>query len=323
MSWRSAASTPGAPGEGPHVTRSVGSRCASFRAMGTEMFLIGPEGARAFDRTFAGVRAIFEREERRFSRFRPDSELSDVGRRAGTWTSVSAGFANLLALALDGAERSGGLFDPTILPALILAGYDRDFGELGRGSDRAARLRTVPARPETQTGRWREVRLRDHRVFLPRGVALDLGGIAKGWTADRALEGVDAWPWAVIDAGGDLRIAGAPPAGSLDVSVEDPIVPGTEAMRLKLSFGALATSSVTRRTWGPRLHHIIDPRTGMPAITRVLQATAWAETCAEAEVRATWALLAGPSVLDEFPAVVFLEGGEVRSNVVGIQARAG
>ena len=145
-------------------------------------------------------------------------------------------------------------------------------------------------------------------MFLPEGVALDFGGIAKGWAADRASEAVESLPWAVVDAGGDLRIGGSTPDGGLDIAVEDPISPGSEVVRLKLTFGALATSSVTRRSWGPRLHHIIDPRTGRPAITRVLQATAWAETCAEAEVRATWALLAGPTIL-------FLDGGEVLLNL--------
>jgi thiamine biosynthesis lipoprotein len=90
---------------------------------------------------------------------------------------------------------------------------------------------------------------------------------------------------------------------------------GCEVVRLKLSVGALATSAVTRRTWGPGLHHVIDPRTGRPAITRVLQATAWAATCAEAEVRATWALLAGPAILERLPAILFQENGPALTNL--------
>ncbi len=279
-----------------------------FHAMGTEMFLIGPRDAHGFDDAFARVRAGFERSERRFSRFLADSELSEVNRNAGASTSVSEEFAELLALALDGARRSGGLFDPTMLPALLAAGYDRDFSELAPSAPTASSNRAW-------TRRWNEVELEGRRVLLPQGVELDFGGIAKGWAADRAVAEASELPWVVIDAGGDLRVGGSPPEGGLDIATEDPLVPGSEVVRLRLAFGALATSSITRRAWGPRLHHIIDPRTGRPAFTRVLQATAWGETCAEAEVRATWALLAGPSILNELPAIIFLDDGEVRMNL--------
>ncbi len=308
-------SSPQERGGAARIEEAPGVRRAAFRAMGTEMFLIAPEAARGFDQAFVRVRETFERLEQRFSRFRSDSELSEVNRRSGAWTSVSEPFAELLALALDGARRRGGLFDPTILPALVTAGYDRDFWALGD-----AHPQPRPVDGPAQTGRWEDVRLEDGRVLLPEGAALDFGGIGKGWAADRAVELVDGLPWAVVDAGGDLRIGGSPPEGGLDIATEDPVAPGSEVVRLKLSFGALATSSVTRRVWGPRLHHVIDPRTGRPAITRVLQATAWGETCAEAEVRATWALLAGPAILDALPAILFLEGGEVRLNLAAVPA---
>ena len=292
-----------------------------FRAMGTEMFLIGPEGARGFGRASARVQAIFRLLEQRFSRFRPESELSLVNRHAGTWVTVSEEFADLLAAALEGARLSGGLFDPTVLPALIAAGYDRDFRELA--SEDRGRTEVAPGQvaDEAPTGRWDDVRLDAGRVFVPEGVALDLGGIAKGWAADRAVGSVGDLPWVVVDAGGDLRIGGTPPEGGLDIAAEDPIAAGSEVVRLKLSSGGLATSSITRRAWGPRMHHIIDPRTGWPAITHVLQATAWAPTCAVAEVRATWALLAGPAILETLPAILFMDGGEVRLNLERLPAR--
>jgi len=129
--------------------------------------------------------------------------------------------------------------------------------------------------------------------MAPGDVHLDLGGIAKGWTADRAAEaavtaGVN---WVLVNAGGDLRVAGAPP--DLDVDVEDPMDPTSSLVRLRLRAGALATSSVTRRSWGTGLHHLIDPRTGAPARSTLLQATVWAPTCAEAEIRATAAIIGG------------------------------
>ena len=283
--------------------------------------MIGPDVPGRLD-ALARVRRTFEELEQRFSRFRPDSELSDVNRRAGRWTVVSDEFARLLACALDGARRSGGLFDPTVLAALVAAGYDRDFNEVtprvGPGGFSTPSVDT-PGRP---IGRWSEVRLVNNRLLLPEGVALDFGAVGKGWAADRASESIQGLPWAVVDAGGDLRIVGSPPDGGLDIAVEDPVAIGAEVVRLKLSHGALATSSVTRRSWGPRLHHIIDPRTGRPAITRVLQATAWGETCADAEIRATWALLAGPGILNQLPAILFLESGEALLNLEGLpQAR--
>ena len=302
------------------VVHQDGLLRSSFRAMGTDVALIGPEGASGFERVAAHVRGLFDRLERRFSRFRDDSELSEVNRRAGHWIAVSETFAELLGLALDGARRSGGLFDPTVLPALLRAGYDRDFRD----------LRALPADGDGDgsddgpgpTGRWTDVRVREGRVFVPDGVALDFGGIAKGWAADLASELTRELPWAVIDAGGDLRLTGRPPDGGLEVVIDDPDSLGAGVLRLKLESGALATSSVTFRSWsrgGGRAHHIIDPRTGSPARSNVLQATAWAPDCAEAEIRATWALLRGPAVMRELPVVLFLDDARV---LVGLEPDA-
>ncbi|GIU99232.1 MAG: hypothetical protein KatS3mg014_0848 [Actinomycetota bacterium] len=90
------------------------------------------------------------------------------------------------------------------------------------------------------------------------------------------------------------------------MGVEDPEDPSAELLRLHLLGGALATSSTTRRAWGPGLHHLIDPATALPAATGVLQATAWAPECAEAEVAAKDALLRGPGSLQDVPGVLVL-----------------
>ncbi len=272
-------------------------RRETFGAMGTEVLVVADASAGPFARALARVRETFAREERRFSRFIPGSELSRLNGSAGRWVRVSAEMAEVLALALDGAARSEGRFDPTVLPALLAAGYDRDLPEV---------LAAPPARARAagSWGRWSDVELRGRRVRLAPGTALDLGGIAKGWTADRAAERAlgAGLPWVLIDAGGDLRVAGeAPP---LPVAVEDPHRPGRELLRLVLERGALATSSVARRAWGPGLHHVIDPATGLPSAADTVQATAWAPTCAEAEIRATWALLEGPPAAARFPAAI-------------------
>jgi thiamine biosynthesis lipoprotein len=283
----------------------------SFRAMGTDVTLIGPSGAppAAFDDAFRIVRSIFDREDRRFSRFRADSEISSVNAAAGSWTTVSKPFRRVLRAALEAAETTGGLFDPTVLPALMAAGYDRDFDDIIAG----ARLALHPPEP---CARWGEIRTRDDEVLLPEGAALDFGGIAKGWTVDLAAETIDRlMAWALVDAGGDLRIVGDVPNGGLEIAVEDPYDAAAEILRLALDRGALATTSVTLRSWGPGLHHVIDPRTARPAQTGVLQATVWAPTCAAAELGSKWALLDDERALERLPAVIVRDDGTVVTNM--------
>jgi thiamine biosynthesis lipoprotein len=102
-----------------------------------------------------------------------------------------------------------------------------------------------------------------------------------------------------------LRVAGADvPSEGLEIAVEDPHDATTELLRLRVTGGALATSSVTARAWGDGMHHLIDPRTGLPARTGIVQATVWAPTCAEAEVGAKWALLAGDETPEGLPAIL-------------------
>ena len=270
---------------------------SEFRAMGTRIRCVGPAGHPAFGSAVDTVRATFEREELRCSRFRGDSELSRVNASAGTWTTVSVGFADLVRIALDGWARTGGRFDPTLLHALLAAGYDRDFDEILAGA-------RVQLHPGTPAGRAGEVALEGRRLRLPEGVALDLGGLAKGWTADLAARAAAAagLPWALIDAGGDLRLIGEPPT-DLEIAVEDPETPEAEIGRIVLRNGAIATSSVTRRSWGPGRHHLIDPATGAPSTGEVIQATVWARTCADAEISSKDALLEGEAYLERGPAL--------------------
>lgn len=284
----------------------------AFRAMGTtvEVLTHGSEDRARFADAVVRVRATFERLERRCSRFRADSELTRVNRRAGRPTRVSPELAELVSHALAAARRTEGRFDPTVLDAVVAAGYDADFDEVLAGARAALR----PPRP---CGRWREVHLEGDLLTLPEGVGIDLGGLAKGWTVDLAAEVAlsTGLRWALVNAGGDLRLAGEPPPEGIAVGVEDPEDPSAEALRLYLTGGALATSSITRRAWGPGLHHLIDPRTGAPAATDVLQATVSAPTCAEAEVAAKDALLRGEDALRDVPGVLVLADGRILTNL--------
>ncbi|MGZ5297557.1 MAG: FAD:protein FMN transferase [Actinomycetota bacterium] len=289
----------------------------TFRAMGTQITTVFPASSPVWIRTagFDRVAEIFAEEEQRFSRFRGDSELTSVNAASGRWTNVSTGFERLVGFALRQAERLDGLFDPTVLHAIIAAGYDRDFDEVLAG----ARGALHPPQP---CGRWAEIDQRPGGLRLPAGVGLDLGAVAKGWTADLAAEAaVDSGlPWALVSAGGDLRIAGD--VAGIDVAIEDPGVATEEVARVRLTSGALASSSTIRRAWGPGLHHVIDPRTGAPSDAVALQATVWAPTCAEAETLATWAILTGPAALDSIPGAIATTDGDLFMNFATAEVAA-
>jgi len=290
-----------------------------FAAMGTSVELIAPMDAVGwldFQRAARSVEREFAEQEQRFSRFRDDSELSAVNRADTEPVQVTRPFAELVTCALRAAADTEGLFDPTVLPAMIAAGYDRSF------EDVIVTAREV-LRPAAPTGRWREVELEDDLLRLPAGVSLDLGGIAKGWTVDRAASRVaHLLPWGIVDAGGDLCVFGDIPPEGVEIGVEHPSDPHAEVLRLALTDGALATSSTARRSWGPNLHHLIDPRTGRPALTDVVQATVWAPTCVEAEVAAKVALLGGPGALDRVASTLVLRDGTVISSMPRTESRA-
>ncbi len=289
----------------------------TFRAMGTEITTVLPGSfpERVVEGAFERVTDIFAREEQRFSRFRGDSELTSVNANAGRWTNISAGFERLVRFSLRQAERTEGLFDPTVLHAIVAAGYDRDYDEVLAGA------RGVLHPPEP-CGRWAEIDMRPGGLRLPADVGLDFGGVAKGWTADLAAEAAarSGVPWALVSAGGDLRIAGD--CLGIDVAIEDPWAATEEVARVRLKSGALASSSTTRRAWGPGLHHVIDPRTGAPSDAAALQATVWAPTCAEAETLATWAILTGPTALDTVPGAIATIDGSLVMNFATTEVAA-
>ncbi len=275
-------------------------------AMGTTLSVYGP--ADAFAAGAAVVVETFRVEEQRFSRFRPDSELSNVNARAGRWVTLSSGFEELLRFSLEQAAATDGAFDPTVLRAVEAAGYDRDFDEVIR-SARGVLRSPVPC------GRWTEIETRERSVRLPAGVGLDLGGVAKGRTVDLAVQRALAvgMSWVLVSAGGDLRVGGHAP--HLAIDIEDPQVPAGVVMTLRIDRGAIATSSTAKRAWGPGMHHVIDPRTGAPAITDAVQVTTWADTCAEAEIAATTALLRGTRAVADAPSVIVGDDGTVFHSV--------
>jgi thiamine biosynthesis lipoprotein len=229
--------------------------------------------------------------DRRLSRFSAESELSRLNTAGGTWQPASEPLFAVVEQSIAAAEASGGLFDPTILPALEALGYDRDFKDIAYQdvAGVAGVAGVSPARDadeySTARGSWREIEL-DHarrRVRMPPGVRLDFGGIAKGWAADVALDRCfSSLPDVLIDVGGDVRARGGAQEGEpWAIGIGDPLDPhdahGEEgvdpaharcAAVLTLGRGGLATSGATARWWrrgGEIQHHLLDPRTGKPA----------------------------------------------------------
>ena len=256
-----------------------------------ELITVGVDDVAA-DQALAAAREFAEDWEEQFSRFRPRSELSRLNESAGRAAPVSAGFLVVLDAALAAYERTGGLFDPSILPSLTALGYDRDFREVSANSGSARRIVPEPGLVERIA-----IDRRAGTVTLPPGCALDFGGIAKGIFVDRLVERFAAWPGGSINAGGDLRVWGEPPDGDRwVVGIEDPVDADRERCLLSIldpAAGAIATSAMNRHVWQrgtERYHHLIDPSTGLPVLGRIVSATALAPDLATAEV-ATKALL--------------------------------
>lgn len=256
----------------------------SFRSMGTEVQVLAP--APMLDDALDTVGALFEDWDRRFSRFRSDSELCALNAAAGARFAASGPMLEVVVASLIAARVTGGLFDPTVLPRLVDLGYDASFEEPRQ--DHVARA----LRP-WESGRWREIGVdaRAGWIQLPDGVALDFGGIAKGMAVDAAVRALAlrAIRPAAVNAGGDLAVNGELQSGW-------PIALDDAGRSITLHSGALATSSVLKRHWqraGVERHHLIDPRTGEPARGSIVSASVAARSCRAAEVAAKAALLLG------------------------------
>jgi FAD:protein FMN transferase len=230
----------------------------------------------------------------RFTRFTTSSELARLNADSREEVPVSDTLAALAEAVVVAGERSGGLVDGTLAPEIVTAGY-RAAPTLPLPLPLALRLgpRRRPASPSTDA-RWRRVATGRGTVRRPPGVAIDGGGLAKGLFADLlAAELAGREPFAV-DCAGDLRLGGS---HARPVRVASPF--GDEILHtFELRAGGVATSGIGRRSWlgadGRPAHHLLDPGTGRPAFTGVVQATALAPTALEAEVLAKAALLSGP-----------------------------
>ena len=243
----------------------------AFRAMGSDAHLVVVGGR---DDLAERARARVDDLEQRWSRFVPTSEICRLNDRAGEAVTLSAETVLLVERAVEAWRFSGGAFDPTVLGPLVRAGYDRSFEELGGGARPVADLD-----PRARLGLGAaDIEVTGHTVRLPTGIGFDPGGIGKGLAADLVVAELlaDGAAGACVNLGGDVRVAGAgPDGGGWTVAVEHPHV-DRPLVQLGLYDGAVATSTTLRRRWtvdGVERHHLIDPRSGLPADTDVELAT--------------------------------------------------
>lgn len=247
-----------------------------FDALGSTCELLSlSAGQAALERCEQQIRDA----EARFTRFVRESELARLNASDGRYVPVSPQLFAMLQAALWAYQESEGLVNAAVLPALLAAGYDRPFR---RGLEQPASLTAASLPPLP------EVLLLDaatRSAALAPGAALDLGGIAKGVLADLLIDelGDDA----VCNLGGDLRVRGGGPEG------DGWHVELCDGSAVALTEGAVCTSGITRRRWGKSMHHLIDPRTGLPAKTDLAEASVVTDSALRGEVYAKCAVLLG------------------------------
>jgi len=294
MTTTSAPQLAGAAAWRPVTTGDDAIAVAECPALGTSarVAVWPPEHA---GRACAAVDEVLAALDRQASRFRRDSELCWLHRAGGGLFMLSDGLAEAVGVALAAARWTGGRADPTVGDALISLGYDRDFAAIDQ-------LRRDPPGAPVPAPGWQLVELDGPMLRLPAGVRLDLGATAKALGSDRAVRAVMSASaqagGALVSLGGDIAVAGTPPRDGWPVTVADGPDPAVSprAQLVRLPCGGVATSSVTCRRWrraGQTLHHIVDPRTGLPADGPWRMVSAVAATCADANAATTAAIAAG------------------------------
>jgi thiamine biosynthesis lipoprotein len=291
----------------------------SWKALGTSVLVLTTRDDRLEPAT-AAVRQVLEDVDAAYSRFREDSELTELNANAGRTIQISPLLATAVDAALRAARLTDGAVDPTIGRAIRVAGYDDDFSrialegphpalprERGRQMRPTERGRGMQLRAEHVPG-WQAIRLdRGSRtVWLPQGVELDLGSTGKALAADLAATAAmraAAEGGVLVSLGGDIGTAGKPPSGGWRILVAEDsrVKPSGDGDVICVPAGGVATSTTTVRRWsrgGVILHHIIDPQTGLPASGPFRTVTVVAGTCLDANIASTAAIVRGDTAID-------------------------
>jgi thiamine biosynthesis lipoprotein len=267
------------------------------------------------------IEGLMRAMQRCLSRFDPRSELCALNADPAESPPVSSMLATAVEAALWAAQRSDGLVDPVIVDELERAGYEASKVGEPPAPITLALASAPPRRPAhpREDAAWRRISVDRSRgeVRRPPGTRIDSGGAGKGLAADLATARLGGYATHVVDAGGDLRIGGEQPLAR-EVRIEHPLREEL-AHSFFLEEGAVATSGIKTRLWRTDTgfaHHLLDPSTGRPAWTGVVQASALGNTALEAETLAKMAFLGGPgeaeSILGELGGLVVLDDGSVR-----------
>jgi thiamine biosynthesis lipoprotein len=263
-----------------------------FRVMASGAHVV-VVGATRESHLFAVARAHLEHLERRWSRFLPASDITRLNLAAGRPVHVDADTITLLEAMCEAWRRTGGRFDPTVLPAVVAAGYAASIDDPNRRTVLPDGGLTIAGMDAVEIDHARRV------VTVPPQVVIDPGGIGKGLAADLVVALLlDAGaPGALVAVGGDLAMGGAPPgAEGWTIAVERPDPADGHLGTFALSGGGVATSSTRSRRWmahGRLQHHEIDPSSARPSATDLAAVTVFAAAGWVAEAHATAALLSG------------------------------
>ena len=233
------------------------------------------------------VQTLFDEYERRLSRFDADSELSRLNRCRDDRFRASPVLFEAVQVALWAAGATGGIYDPTILASLERAGYDRSFEKIKIAAPylnwQQAETQNRAARCPLRRHSYRDITLDISRreILKPRGLSIDLGGMGKGWTVDRVADRLQGEGPFLVNAGGDLFAYGSPDGQrGWAIDLTHPMQVQRSLAGLRLKDRALATSTVVKRRWrknGRLMHHLIDPRTDLPACTDALSVSVVAQ----------------------------------------------
>ena len=253
-----------------------------------------------------------ERIDRMMDSYSSTSEVALIDSMAGKgWVSISPDMERVLKRSQYFSELSGGAFDITVSPLKELWRFDSPNPSVPLPGQLASALTLVG---------YQNIQLEAGRVrLLEPKMKLDLGGVAKGYAVDCAVEFLKkrGARSGLVDAGGDVRLWGKKPyGGEWQIAIRHP----RERKKLirvgKIALSSVATSGDYERFFiknGKRYHHILDPHTGYPA-SGCVSATVWTRTATDADILATAVFVLGPEKgmelverLDDVEALIFFE----------------
>jgi len=276
----------------PTRAASRASLAESFLLMGTVVTVrvVGDRSETEMRAAIGTALDLMRSVETTLTRFDDDSALRRLCRTPGELVAVPPMLYYALQVAVEVASLTDGVFDPTVAPYMEALGFTRHYLT---GND--LRSGIAPGSPAT----FRDITLVEDggRVRLERPLALDLDAVAKGLGVDLAAQSLAGWDGFLVDAGGDVAVAGLDPDGSpWRVGVEHPAAPDRLLRRLRVGTGAVCTSGSGKRPSPvvPDAHHLVDARTGRPA-DGLLSCTVVGPQAMMADAVATAAFLLGPA----------------------------